>query len=70
MDVPASASPTGDALLNELVQLTGLPEEWAAQELKQLLASSGVVSARGDWTLEQIRHVLLECMERISPEQP
>lgn len=60
-------NPEGQRLIQKVVELTGLPEEWVLKELDSLIDASGM--DREHLTLEDLRTVLLAYLESCSLEQ-
>lgn len=64
--VKADGSADGAAVLQEVVQMTGLPEEYLNSEISELL---GTASEKvNNLTLEQLRSVLLNYLETVNEE--
>lgn len=64
-----SASTTereGAAVLKEVVQMTGLPEQYLDSEITQFLGTS--TESVNDLTLDQLRSVLLNYLETVNEE--
>jgi hypothetical protein len=58
--------PNGQDLIQQLVTLTGLPEDWAKQELDEVLNHYGQNSK--NLTLDQLREVLVAYLEATQAE--
>ncbi|MBI2712192.1 MAG: hypothetical protein HYX41_04925 [Bdellovibrio sp.] len=58
MDVSnAAMEPDGNELLEVLVSLTGLPQEWIIREIEQILAKTGKTPQ--EMTLDHLREALM-----------
>jgi hypothetical protein len=66
--VPAASAvdQTGAVVLQEVVQMTGLSEEYLDSELSSLLGAKGPTV--NDMTLDQLRSVLMNYLETINEE--
>jgi hypothetical protein len=58
--------PDGAAVLQEVVQMTGLPEDVLGREIAQLLGTPG--EGVSQLTLDQLRSVLLSYLDTINDE--
>ena len=67
MDVPDSTQPTGQQLIDSVVQLTELPEPLIQHELTQILTQSGHQS--GSLTLDELRAALLIYLDQAMQEE-
>jgi hypothetical protein len=56
----------GAAVLKEVVQMTGLPEDYLDSEITQFLGTPN--NSVNDLTLEQLRSVLLNYLETVNEE--
>jgi hypothetical protein len=61
-----SVQADGAAVLQEVVQMTGLPEEYLGTEISQLLGTPG--DSVNHMTLDQLRSVLLNYLETVNEE--
>lgn len=69
LQINSESEPKGEELLQTLVNLTGLPEEFAQKELHEILDSSGESpESRADITLEELRAALIRYLETMDPE--
>ena len=66
MDIEQETSGSGAQVLQEVVQMTGLPEEYVDSEISNLLGTSG--ESVNNLTLEQLRLVMLNYLEMINDE--
>jgi hypothetical protein len=53
----------GDELFNQVTEATGLPQEWIANELGNLLAAAGV--ERSELTIDDLRRVLSDYVQDV-----
>ncbi len=60
-EVEVNSSTGGTALLDEVAQLTGLPESWVKDELREIVEVAG--HAPQDLTLDQLRVVMMSFLE-------
>jgi len=56
------ATPDGQELIQTVVSLTGLPEDWIRNELVQILENTGQTS-HDDVTLDQLREAMAAYLE-------
>jgi hypothetical protein len=56
----------GAAVIQEIVQMTGLPEDYLDSEISQLLGTPG--ESVNHLTLDQLRSVLLNYLETVNEE--
>jgi hypothetical protein len=56
----------GAAVLKEVVQMTGLPEQYLDSEITQFLGTA--TESVNDLTLDQLRSVLLNYLETVNEE--
>ena len=63
--VPSETS-EGAAVLKEVVQMTGLPEQYLDSEISEFLGTA--TDSVNDLTLEQLRSVLLNYLETVNEE--
>ena len=63
---PAVEVREGAAVLKEIVQMTGLPEQYLDSEITQFLGTSS--DSVNDLTLDQLRSVLLNYLETVNEE--
>ena len=63
---PGLDSAEGAAVLKEVVQMTGLPEEYLDSEITQFLGTA--TSSVNDLTIDQLRSVLLNYLETVNEE--
>ncbi len=61
-----SLTSDGAAVIQEIVQMTGLPEDYLDSEIAQLLGTPG--ETVNNLTLEQLRSVLLNYLETMNEE--
>ena len=67
MDVSRSeVEPDGQELLQVLVSLTGLPEEWVRRELDHILEKSG--KGQENLTLDELRAAMVIYLESIQKD--
>ena len=64
--VPTSGATEGALVLQEVVQLTGLPSEYLDSEITNFLGTTG--ESVNDMTLDQLRSVLMNYLETINQE--
>jgi len=57
--------PEGTTVLQEVVQMTGLPEDYLNSEISEFLGTSGTVN---EMSLEQLRAALLNYLETLNDE--
>ena len=60
------AAPEGALVLQEVVQLTGLPKEYVDSEITEFLGTAG--ESVNNMTLDQLRSVLMNYLETINEE--
>jgi hypothetical protein len=58
--------PEGAAVLKEVVQMTGLPEQYLDSEITEFLGTA--TGSVNDLTLDQLRSVLLNYLETVNEE--
>jgi hypothetical protein len=63
---PSAVPAEGAAVLKEVVQMTGLPEEYLDSEITQFLGTA--TESVNDLTLDQLRSVLLNYLETVNEE--
>lgn len=61
-----SAPAEGAAVLKEVVQMTGLPEQYLDSEITEFLGTA--TDSVNDLTLDQLRSVLLNYLETVNEE--
>jgi hypothetical protein len=61
-----TVQPDGAAVLQEVVQMTGLPEDVLGPQIAQLLGTPG--EGVSQLTLDQLRSVLLSYLETVNDE--
>lgn len=66
MDISSIQEPGGEELIQQLVELTGLPENLVLQELDQILGMTGQASS--DVTLETLRTAMLVYLESLQTQ--
>ncbi len=75
ISIEASTSPSADdpldgkSLIDQVVSLSGLPEDLAHQELNQILRLSEMASPNENLTLEDLRSAMLVYLEQLAIEQ-
>ena len=62
----ADAVPDGAAVIQEIVQMTGLPGEYLDSEISQLLGTAG--ESVNHLSLDQLRSMLLSYLETVNEE--
>ncbi len=65
-NIASSETPEGAAVLKEVVQMTGLPEQYLDSEISEFLGTA--TDSVNDLTLEQLRSVLLNYLETVNEE--
>lgn len=62
---PDGATGSANDVLQEVVQMTGLPEEYLNSELSECLGTAGAVN---EMSVEQLRAALLNYLETLNDE--
>lgn len=63
---PQGTEPSGAAVIQEVGQMTGLPQDYLNSEISELLGTAG--NTVNNLTLDQLRSVLMNYLETLNEE--